>query len=94
MAAIVTGRNPRVVTSADGAVVQGQTQVLGVYWIPSAVSQTVTLQDDAGDIIWTSTLAATSPIQPAFFVFPVPILVNGHKVSTITAGSTLLLYLR
>jgi len=79
------GNVPRVVSVADTVVQPGEITIGGFRWTaPAFGGDTVTVQDDAGHIIWSATTSGANIDQVEHF--PRPRRYPGHKVSQITSG--------
>lgn len=89
---MVRGNLPIVLTAAQQISVD-PTGIMGVVWIPSAVSQSFVLSDNSNDVVAQASLAATGVLAPVVIMFPVPIPVSGLVLKSITTGGTLLVYL-
>ena len=80
----------RRVTSADGAVVTGQIRIRKINYNAALAADTVTLQDSAGNVIWAANGTAATSSQT--FDFADGMVLNGHKVSAISASDVLFIY--
>lgn len=82
----------RRVTSADGAVVTGQIKIKKIVYLAALAADTVTLQDGAGNAVWSANGGAATSSQNFDFTDDPLFLTAGHKVSQISASDVLYLY--
>lgn len=82
----------RRVTSADGAVVTGQIKIKKIVYLAALAADTVTLQDGAGNTIWSANGGAATSSQNFDFIDDPLFSSSGHKVSAISASGVLYLY--
>lgn len=82
----------RRVTSADGAVVTGQIRIKKIVYLAALAADTVTLQDGAGNTVWSANGGAATSSQNFDFQDDGLFLPGGHKVSAISASDVLEIY--
>jgi hypothetical protein len=88
---MIQGRMPIIATSAE-QISTDPLSIQEIIWNPSAVSQGFVLSDNNNNVIYSYTMAATSPIQPVVIQFLFPIPTQGLVVKSISSGSTLFIY--
>lgn len=82
----------RRVTSADGAVVTGPIRIKKIVYLAALAADTVTLQDGAGNTVWSANGGAATSSQSFDFIDDPLFLPSGHKVSAISASDVLQIY--
>lgn len=82
----------RRVTSADSSVVTGQIKIKKIVYLAALAADTVTLQDGAGNTVWSANGGAATSSQNFDFIDDPLNLPSGHKVSAISGSDVLYLY--
>ena len=89
----IISRTPRVVTANDATVVPGEVHITAfrLVTIPAGAA-TVTVQDDNGNTVWKGVTTTTVGSDQTVFPFNSSVVLAGHKVIALTAGSELHIY--